>query len=287
MASRTSVISLYGNQDCAYVYYVEGALNSTQAESIENDSGCPEWDTNTQFRIDFSNGLVAGNASFGSDPPTEYKIYRIDAETDESSLAVTLSGDKRGFTDYAIAKGHTYKYNISPASESHIGSAIETDEVSTDIRSWELLVVDDTDEDNVYTLSAIYRFKFNTDDVVLQNNTTINKLRNFTPYMKLQRDQTNCWSGTLSSLAGVYDCETQSYTESVTLLDAIKALSTSLKTKFLRDLDGHLYKIDISSSIEMTQQVFGNRRATAKKLEWTEIGSADDVQIVAAGDLSE
>jgi len=287
MANRDSILKLYGNLGCAYMYYVEGALNAAQLAAIAADSACPDWDTNTQFRIDFTNNLIAGNASFGNDPPTEYNIYRVDADTDESSLAATVDGAKRSFTDYAIVNGVTYKYNIAPASSTHIGAMIETDEIVPDIKSWELLVVDDTDDDNIYTLSAIYKFNLNVEDVVLQNNTTVNKLKGFTPYMKLQRDSINCWSGTLSSLAGVYDCTTQDYTENLTILDAIKALSTDIRTKFLRDLDGHLYKIDISSSIEMSQQVFGNRRATTKKLEWTEIGSAEDVQIVAQGDLDE
>lgn len=122
--------------------------------------------------------------------------------------------------------------------------------------------------------------------MVFQNNTTVNKLRNFTPYLKLQRDSINCWSGTLSSLAGVYDCTTGRYSETLTLLDAIKALSTDTRTKFLRDFDGHLYKIDISSSIEFTQTSYANNRMTTKKMEWTEIGPSTGVKIVAEEDLA-
>ena len=287
MANRTGAISLIGGATYGYAYYVSGDLNTTQTAAIVGNDACPSWDTNTQFRIDFLNSLVAGNASFGDEPPTEYKVYRVDTSDDRSVLAATLDGDKRGFTDYAVKNGKTYKYQIAPSDTLKIGSPIETSTVLFNVTAWELLVVDDTDDDDVYTMSAIYRFEFNPEDVSMQNNTTVNKLRGFTPYMKLQRDSINCWTGNLSSLAGVYDCTTNQYTESITLLDAIKSLSTDIRTKFLRDFDGHLHKIDVSSAIEMTQRVFANGRMTTKKLEWTEIGDSNGVQIVGAGDLSE
>lgn len=286
MTSRTGSVSLFGGATYGYAYYVSGALNSAQREAVEEDSGCPAWDINTEFRIDFLNGLVAGNATFGDEPPTEYKIYRVDTSDDSSVLAATLSSDKRGFTDYAVQNGKTYKYQIAPSDTLKIGSPIETAEAPYRLQAWELLVVDDTDTDNVYTISAIYKFEFNAEDVVMQNNTTINKLRGFSQYMRLQRDSINCWTGTLSSLAGVFDCTTKRYSENITMLDAIKSLSTDTRTKFLRDFDGHLYKIDVSSAIELSQRVFANGRMTNKKLEWTEIGRCDGVQILAAGDLA-
>ena len=287
MADRKSTISLLGGATYAYAYAVSGDLNSTQSGAITDNLACPGWDTNTQFRIDFLNSLVAGNASFGNEPPTEYKVYRVDTSDDTSVLAATLDGEKRSFTDYAVQSGKTYKYQIAPSDTLKIGSPIETASIPYQVQSWELLVVDDTDETNVYTLSAIYKFEYNAEDVSLQNNTTVNKLRGFTPYMKLQRDSINCWTGSLASLAGVYDCSTRRYTENITLLDAIKSLSTDIRKKFLRDFDGHLYEIDVSSAIELSQRVFANGRMTTKKLEWTEIGTSDGVQIVAAGDLSE
>ena len=287
MADRTSKISLFGGAMYDYAYFVSGVLSTSQQSAVESDTSCPVWDINTQFRIDFLNTLVAGNASFGDEPPTGYNIYRVDTSDNSSTLVATLPGSKRSFTDYSVVNGKTYKYQIAPSDIAKIGSPIETASVAFNVRSWELLVVDDTDTANVYTISAIYKFEFNPDDMVMQNNTTVNKLRGFTPYMKLQRDSVNCWSGTLSALAGVYDCDTNEYTESITLLDAIKSLSTDTRAKFLRDFDGHLHKIDVSSASEFTQRVFANSRMTKHKLEWTEVGLSSGVKILASGDLDE
>ena len=287
MANKKSTISVFGGATYSYLYSTSGNLNATQINAIVNNLACPSWDTNTQFRINFTNGLVAGNASFGDEPPTEYKIYRVDTSDNSSVLAATIGVDKSGFTDYAVKSGKSYKYQIAPSDTLKIGSPIETGVVPYQVQSWELLVVDDTDTDNVYTVSAIYRFDYNPEDVSLQNNTTVNKLRGFTPYMKLQKDSVNCWTGSLSSLAGVFDCATNRYTENLTILDAIKSLSTDSRTKFLRDFDGHLYRIDVSSAIELSQRIFANGRMTTKKLEWTEVGDSTGAQIVAAEDLNE
>ncbi len=285
MAIRESIVKIYGGQLCDYGFYVTGDLTATQLATFQANDECPDWDSSTEFKIDFLNGLVAGNASFGDNPPTEYKIYRKIAGEASLVLAATIDGTKESFTDYAVANDTTYSYYIYPSDDESLGTPIETQSITTAFKSWQLLVVDDTDEDGVYTLSQIYKFDFNPDDVQLQNNTTVNKLRNFTNYLKLQRDSTNCWTGTLSSLTGVYDCATHQYSESLTMFDAVKTLSTDLRKKFLRDFDGHLYEIDVSSPIEMSQKVFANGRMTTKKLEWTEIGDASSVQIVADGDL--
>ena len=287
MASRASIIKLYPNATFFYVYCLEDEMNADQLASINANMDCPTWDTNTQFRINFDNSLLAGNASFGDDPPTQYAIYRQEEGESSLKLVATIPGNRKGFTDYSVKNNHNYRYYIYPASTAMIGSPFVTDYITYQKQYWELLIVNDTVNDNVYTLDSIYRFELNPEDITLQNNTEINKIRTFSKYMRLQKDNVNCWSGTLTALAGMFNCATNVYEEDIEMLDAIQTLSTDPRNKFLRDIAGHLYQIDISSPITFNQKVFSNGTLTSKQLEWTEIGSSELSQIVAAGDLDE
>ena len=287
MASRPSIIKLYPNANFFFTYCLDSELNSTQTLAITGAMSCPSWDTNTEFRIDFSNGLIAGNSSSGDNPPTQYNIYRQEEGASAINMVATISSAKRSFTDYAVVNNKRYRYYIYPSSSTMIGAPFVTDYASYSTHYWELLVVNSTDNDNVYTLDSIYKFELNPGDITMQNNTEVNKIRTFSRYLRIQKDGVNCLTGTLSSLVGIYDCETSKYEESVELLDAIQALSTDPRNKFLRDYAGHLYQIDVSSPITLDQKYFSRGTLTTKQLEWTEVGSGELAQIVAAGDLDE
>lgn len=287
MAARASIIKLYPTAKFFYAYSLDSELNDAQLASITSAMSCPTWDTNTNFRIDFSNDLVAGNASSGDDPPTQYHIYRQEEGSGSLKQVASIPGSKRSFTDYSVKNNTRYRYYIYPSSSAMIGAPFVTAYASYSTYYWELLLVNSTDDDNVYTLDSIYKFEFNPGDVTMQNNTEANKIRTFSRYLRIQKDGVNCWTGTLSALVGIYDCDTAEYEETVALLDAIQELSTDPRRKFLRDYIGHLYEIDVSSPIEFTQKIASVGSITTKKLEWTEIASAELAQIVADGDLDE
>lgn len=287
MAARASIIKLYPTAKFFYAYSLESELNGTQLATVSSDMNCPSWDTNTSFRIDFTNDLVAGNASSGDDPPTQYDIYRQEYGKNSLKHVATIPGTKRSFTDHSVKNNLQYRYYIYPSSSSMIGAPFVTGYEEYRNYYWELLLVNSTDDENVYTLDTIYKFEFNPADVVMQNNTESNKIRTFSRYLRVQKDGVNCWTGTLSALAGIYNCTTSEYEENAELLDAIQELSTDPRRKFLRDYVGHLYEIDVSSPIEFSQKVMSVGSVTTKKLEWTEIASAELAQIVAEGDLDE
>ena len=287
MASRVSTIKLYPNAKFFYAYGIDSELNATQLASINSAMDCPTWDTNTQFRIDFTNGLIAGNASFGDEPPTQYSIYRQEDGQSSLKLVAEIPGSKRSFTDYSVKNNKRYRYYIYPSSTTMIGSPFVTDYIAYSAYYWELLLVNSTEDENVYTLDSIYKFEFNPGDITIQNSTEANKIRTFSRYLRIQKDGVNCWTGTLSALVGIYDCDTSEYEETIELLDAIQELSTDPRRKFLRDYAGHLYEIDVSSPIEFSQKIASVGSVTTKKLEWTEVGDGNLAQIVADGDLDE
>ena len=287
MAARASIIKLYPTAKFFYAYSLDSELNGAQLASITSAMDCPTWDTNTSFRIDFSNALVSGNASSGDDPPTQYDIYRQEEGSGSLKLVATIPGSKRSFTDHSVANHKSYRYYIYPSNNTMIGAPFVTGYASYSTLYWELLLVNSTDDENVYTLDSIYKFEFNPADVTMQNNTEANKIRTFSRYLRVQKDGVNCLTGTLSALVGIYDCDTLEYEETVSMLDAIQGLSADPRRKFLRDYAGHLYEIDVSSPIEFSQKIASVGSVTTKKLEWTEVGDGELAQIVAAGDLDE
>ena len=286
MANIKGVFRISGGQVCDYVYFTKEELDEAQAESAANNGICPQWDVNTVFAITFDNGLVAGNASTGSMEIEGYDIYREKEGEDLVFVGSTDSLDT-DIMDYAVGNQWNVRYYIYPKNNEYLGAPFVTDWMQTDFYGWQLLVCDHTDTPNAYTLSDVYVFEFNLANTNLQNNTTINKFQNFTQYLKIQRNRTNCWSGQLSSLLGKYtydyDQKYGYYYENISMIDAIRTLSTETRDMFLRDYDGFWFKVQVTSPIQLMQSQNTNMNEHSVTLEWTESGSSAGVMITDVG----
>lgn len=278
MANSVGTMKIFGGVQCAYVYAVSGALNAAQRASLERYADCPGWDLNTQFRIDFQNGLVAGNASFGDDPPTEFELWRK-RNNDAWKLAGTVPGDQYSMMDYAVANDADYTYQVCPSSDTFVGVPIETGSVHTAFDGWTLMLVDNTDEDNVFKFSDAYYFQLNLEDASLQNNTPVTTYETFGRYKKAHRGTTNCWTISLHSLVGQYDCATHSYVDTVEWTDMIKDVTTDRRNKFLRDPQGRLMWVEPVSQLSLSQAIYSGTVANTQSIDFIEIASADDVVI--------
>lgn len=272
----TGTVRMYGGTSFDYCKIEDSHMD------IETLSGGkrPTWDMQTLFRIDFSNGLVAGNMSEGDQKPSSYDIYKS-KNGDVLEYAATVDADNGSFIDYAVTNNSDYVYYIYPSNENYIGVPVVADNIHTRWNSWYLFVCDDVSDDGNYYVNSIYDFEFDIGDVQYQNNTSVNKLTTFSRYPRIQKDITDAFSGTLSSLIGVFDCSENRYYETADMTDAIRQLSTNTNPKFLRDMEGHFYRVEVSSAITFAQSYYLNSYKTSKSLEWQEIGSSKNARVIS------
>lgn len=280
MATRKSTIRIYGGQTCSYLYVSKNDLNDAQQQAFSQIGVCPTWDTNTQFRIAFDEGLISGNANTGDGPPTVWEISKQKNGSAELERAGFVNGGEHSFMDYAVCNGAEYRYYIYPSSEYTIGAPIMTDTIKTDFEAWTLFVAEETEHDNMFTVSDIYYFDLNFEDVSLQNNTGVQQITTFSQYQRIRRDNVNCLSGSLVSLVGHIDCNTGRYEQTNDMSDAFFKLSTDTRDKFLRDIEGRFMQIEVSSQITMRQLLTASGVCNTKTLQWTEVESAKNKMVI-------
>ena len=102
--------------------------------------------------------------------------------------------------------------------------------------------------------------------------------KNFTPYPVRQRGNANYRSGTLTAYIG--KARNGQYVDSVELMEALNALSTSKMTKFLKTRKGEILRVETSAPISM--QVGDKYAVQPAKitLPWVEVGSAKGASII-------
>lgn len=282
-ANHKGVLKINGGQICDYVYFTSNSLTSAQSAANRELGNCYPWTFNTQFRIDFTKLLVAGNASTGDEPPDSWDIYREVDGSGNLVFAGTSSGDNLTFVDYAIGNQRSIRYYIYPSSGDYLGAPIVTDWITTNFPGWSLIVCESTDTDNVYTVDSIYHFDLNLASTQINNNTQSSIMHNFTNYLRVQTNNTNCWSGHLSALLGKYDFTANGgageYYEDLDMIREYKRLTTDRRDMFLRDYDGNLLKVRITSPITIAQNINSSRAEHTKAISWVEVGSSEGVQI--------
>ena len=281
-------ITLGGNQVCDYLHISTSADDQSQLKYINTEP--KEWGSNTLMFAKFNESdMSAGNSSLivnikgyeirrksGNDLYTEY-VGTVKEEDDESK-------SKRFIIDYAVKNNTDYTYYLYPAA-THSGNGIVlhpsvTNEVKTNWGYWSLLVVDESNEDNVFYLNKMFKFEFNLITDSMSNNAVVSVLQNFTKYPTIQYGTANYWSGGLSALCGYVSCVDGSYIQTPNMIDEIKKLTSDTRRKFLKDIEGNIWEVKISAPVSVTSEESLTQSVKTAKISRTEVGEASGISII-------
>lgn len=244
-------------------------LDSATWANLSDFNFIPEWDGDTRILATFQNTLSAGNATSSSNI-AGWLVYRKDDDSSNLKYVRLNPPDRTYLVDYSVRNQIGVQYWVFPYFESQIGSPNVSNRVVPDWWEWDLIVADKYDNDRYYA-TALHRFDLNVTSGQLSNNTNVSVLNGFTPYSKVQHSRTNYWTGQLTALLG--NCANEYY-DTIEQMNAIKALTTDGRDKFLKDRKGNMWKVRLSSPVVENMTDEYTQQAVTLQLDWMEIGSA-------------
>lgn len=269
-------IILYGLQKCDFLWVVDGVLSDADILDIMSSYGFePTWTSATIFLASFSVGLNAGNLD-----AIGYSLYRLDngssillhlCDVDISVLAVKDFGIKN-------QKSYTY-YLFYRSATGYLNQPLISETVTPNFWSWTVFNCENRTTDASYGVTNTYRFALNVDSGTINNNNTPNILQNFTRYPLVQSSPSNYKSGTLQSYIGSVNYVDSTYQDSVSLADAMYALSVDNRPKFLRDRKGNLLGVTPAGAIGMTNRDVSPKQPYTISLPWVEVASTSGIKI--------
>lgn len=283
-------ITLYGKQICNYLH-IQADDPGEDAFSYINDEPS-EWSDTTSFYANFNNKesrLSAGNSTIiGS--ISGYEIYRRKYNESNAEYIGTVrdsDADKNVndvMIDYAVKNGVEYVYYLFPNSDVTGSGAqlspVVTKQLSIDVPYWSLLIVDETDEENVFYLDKLFKFELNLQIDDMTNNAQVTISPNFTKYPTLQYGASNYWGGSLSSLCGFIASNCTDYIQSVNMIEELKSISSDTRRKFLKDTAGNLWEVNVSAPISITTENMSLQDVKTWKFSWVEVGDTKGVSII-------
>lgn len=277
-------VQIGGYQVCDFVEVIKGAAGQDIINAAITDGGYEPSQSNADYMLaTFTKDIAAGTLDIGDDTIQGFSLYR--RRGNENSLVrIADTDDTVSYVyDYSAVSQHgpyTY-YLFLLGTNTYLASPLQSETVSPCWWNWTLMECAETDNDNIFTVLAAYRFRLNVESGAMSNNNTPGVLANFTPYPKVQLSPQNYKSGTLGGLIGAVDW-TQGqpvYVDTLAWKNALYALSVSQNALFLKNRKGELLRIRVSAPVTMTTDDKTRAQAQTISLPWVEVGSADGVSL--------
>lgn len=282
-------IILYGKQTCDYLYIQTDAPDGDEFSYVDDEPA--KWNDTTSLYANFSNEesrLTAGNSTVvGS--ISGYEVYRRKYnESNAEYIGTVQNNDDKNLNDvmidYAVKNGVEYVYYLFPNLDTTEGgtqlSPIVTKQLAIDAPYWSLLIVDETDEENVFYLDKMFKFELNLQVDDMTNNAQVSVSQNFTKYPTLQYGASNYWSGSLSSLCGFIASNCTDYVQNVNMIEELKSISSDTRRKFLKDISGNLWEVNVSAPISVSIENMSLQDVKTWKFSWVEVGDTKGVSII-------
>lgn len=263
-------------------------MNVTKDTSLEYNTTIPtDWDYDTVLDVDFEGNLNASNVEFEISQISALKVKRREkGELNWLTLkTINIDGDvsKMNFTiiDKLNAYDIEYEYALVP-----VMSGVEGNYIIQSILS---------KFNGVFVLDNQQTFKFFY-DVQYGTNARNQSVSSFTPLGKkypviVSNGILSYDNGTLSATILNDDFETTGILNPVAIVkkkELLKDFLTNKKAKILKDWNGNLWLIFVSSSPKVTYKVGAGMKIPSIQFDWIEIGDSNNqIDLYNAGFLEE
>lgn len=247
--------------------------------TLQNEYSFWEYTTDMQFYGRFDGALYTG---FIDDSTDSLSIYRKTSGASAFKLIANTPLVRRTIHDYSALNQTTYEYFFMLMAKGSYDNLYvqERHGIASVTPCWwnyTVLCCSEVGE-NEYVVQSEYRFGLNLESGSVGNNNSPTVQRNFTKYPVRQPISSNYRSGTLTSLIG--RVSNDQYTDSVSLMDELYALSTSTLTKFLKTRKGQIFQIETGAPVSMQIADKYAQQPAKISLPWIEVGDASNANIL-------
>lgn len=272
--SNINKISLFGQQECDYLFISSVALSESEKTTFWN--GSLDFSTiPSYFYTDFDDSTNGGG--IGSTKISSLSIYRrTPGEAVLTHISDTTPDTGNAMIDCSAIPGKCYTYYAYGTGQQST-SALTSEAVTLCAWDWALFSCTQ-DAGGVYHPQEIFLFSNNVSSGSVSNNNSPGIMQNFTRYPTVQPAPQNYRSGTLTSLIGAVTNGV--YSDTIELRNAIAGLSTAARTLFLKNRKGDIMKVTLSGPVEMATMDETAAQAQTVTLPWAEIGSAENASII-------
>lgn len=216
----------------------------------------------------FGSFIAGGGTVYRSENGAPYQ-YFADLGYEEAAKYV--------YYDFGAKNGNSYVYQVmNQYGESTQAVAIQTEAVTPCFWEWDLIEAwpEQYGANGDYMAINVFRFSMNVASGADGNGAAPGVYASFTQYPIVMPDTQNRHSGTLTGLIGWLNGPGE-YEDTNDVREALRKLSGTKNTLFLRSRRGDLWKIAVSGEISTSVNDNSLKQEITASIPWVEIGPVD------------
>lgn len=288
---------IYGTGELRVDY--SGFLNSTEysiildvmtASGVEATSG---W---TDFNVEYDVATAAGQVTacqtkdgcvlvrWAQIETTQgYDVYRRTRGQSNLEKIQTVSRTVGELRDWSVCAGQRYTYYVFPTGPlAYLSQPTVSNEVAVQFWLWNIIEAA-PNADGTYTAVASYFFRYGSGGVSegqFSNNNSPTLQKNFTRYPTRQPETPNYLTGSVSGYIGKIGKDA-TYSDTLAQARALRNLSTSENTLFLRDPKGHFINIHTNQAVTVSVDHKSAAMPQTVTVSWAEVGETEGLKIIS------
>ena len=217
-----------------------------------------------------------------------YDVYRRTTGQSNLEKIVTVGRAVGGIRDWSACSGQEYTYYIFPTGPlAYLTAAIVTNAVKVQFWMWNIIEAA-PNTDGTYTAVASYSFRFGSGGVAegqFSNNNSPTLQKNFTRYPTRQPETSNYLTGSVGGYIGKIGKDA-TYSDTLAQARALRNLSTSENTLFLRDPKGHFLNVHTNQPVTVSVNHKSVAMPQTVTIGWVEVGEAAGIKIISSPEAS-
>lgn len=206
------------------------------------------------------------------------EIYRYSQDDPILRRVYSFTGDTNSILDYYAPSQKPVSY-LFVAHGSSEDVFVVTDPYTPTFWFYSILLCSQDSNGN-YHVEKEYVFKYGVESGAVSNNNEPTLQKNFTPYPNRQPASSLYKTGKVTGYIGTVS-GAKVYSDSISLQNAIYAISTSPLTKFIKTRKGDVIMMDTAASISMKTDDNTVQQALKATIDWVEMGDTEGLSIVS------
>lgn len=213
-----------------------------------------------------------------------YDIFRRTVGKHNLEKIGTVSNTVGELRDWSVCAGKSYVWYIFPTGPlAYLSEPTATNELPVQFWQWSILEAA-LNSYGSYSMLNSYVFRYGRNGVAegqFSNNNSPTLQHNFTPYPTRQPTAVNYLTGSVSGFIGAINSRKE-YADTLDMARALRNISVSPNSLFLRDPKGHLLNIHTNQAVTISIDHKSPTMPQTATIQWAELGEAENVKIISS-----
>lgn len=266
----------YGDTIVDFTHVKNTVLSQSEIEKTLFTNNNPYWDDDTILLAKNNQNTEAGNIIGMDGMPNKWRLNRTGIGSASSQLIAEMDILQLAIKDYTVSNQKNYLYQLSPISDTEIGSPAEQEFVTT-MFNWCLIDLIPTSDKTIFNAGEKFFFDLDIKSGALSTETDRTEYETYTQFNKVSVGARKFIRGSLSSLIG--HMSNNDYIDTTDFRQLLQTVISNGRMKLLKNRKGDVFVVNTHTQSNQFRDEIGVQ-PTDNSFDFMEIMNVKDITVI-------